>query len=308
MRSWALPSSAPLPPATPRPARARSGAGSWWGPGRALARADHGLVPLDARSIRCEGFARRRCCDRSRSPRTASPVRSVTPPLDARRSSTRRPRTRSSCARTRRSAGEGRRADAAPQNENATCTSSCTTSTRRASRGLHRGRRARARRARRAFDQSDHDRRRHERRRCAGGRRRHERRVSSAVTKVFSHTSRVTLITDPTSAVRAVDAKHPRPSGILEHGSGAGSLVLDRIGEGQEGRRSATRSSRPARRSTASCPRSSRAASRSARVTSVGQNDTDLFKRSRCSRSSTLVARVGARAGAEARRRPRRSA
>jgi rod shape-determining protein MreC len=51
------------------------------------------------------------------------------------------------------------------------------------------------------------------------------------VTKVFGTESRVTLITDPESAVTSVDAKNPAAVGILDHGTGSSSLVLDEIGK-----------------------------------------------------------------------------
>ena len=51
------------------------------------------------------------------------------------------------------------------------------------------------------------------------------------VSKVLGSESRVTLITDPTSAVRAVDAQNLSAVGILEHGSGPSSLVLDNVGK-----------------------------------------------------------------------------
>ena len=43
--------------------------------------------------------------------------------------------------------------------------------------------------------------------------------------------SRVMLISDPSSAVRAVDAAQPAAVGMLEHGSAADSLVLNRVGK-----------------------------------------------------------------------------
>lgn len=51
------------------------------------------------------------------------------------------------------------------------------------------------------------------------------------VSKVLGSESRVTLITDPTSAVGAVDAQNPAAVGILEHGTGPTSLVLDNVGK-----------------------------------------------------------------------------
>ncbi len=51
------------------------------------------------------------------------------------------------------------------------------------------------------------------------------------VTKVYGDVARVMLITDPNSAVRAVDARHLATVGMLEHGSTADSLVLNRVGK-----------------------------------------------------------------------------
>ena len=51
------------------------------------------------------------------------------------------------------------------------------------------------------------------------------------VTKVLGNESQVMLITDQESSVRAVDAKSLPAVGILDHGSGATSLVLDGVGK-----------------------------------------------------------------------------
>ena len=51
------------------------------------------------------------------------------------------------------------------------------------------------------------------------------------VSKVLGNESRVTLITDPASAVRAVDAQNLAAVGILEHGTGPTALVLDNVGK-----------------------------------------------------------------------------
>jgi rod shape-determining protein MreC len=51
------------------------------------------------------------------------------------------------------------------------------------------------------------------------------------VSKVLGSESSVTLITDPTSAVRAVDAQNLSAVGILEHGTGPTSIVLDNVGK-----------------------------------------------------------------------------
>jgi rod shape-determining protein MreC len=49
------------------------------------------------------------------------------------------------------------------------------------------------------------------------------------VTKVFAHIARVTLITDEDSAVRATVLTQPNAVGILRHGSGTDTLILDRV-------------------------------------------------------------------------------
>ncbi len=51
------------------------------------------------------------------------------------------------------------------------------------------------------------------------------------VSKVLGSESRVTLITDPTSAVGSVDAQNLSAVGVLEHGTGPSSLVLDNVGK-----------------------------------------------------------------------------
>jgi rod shape-determining protein MreC len=51
------------------------------------------------------------------------------------------------------------------------------------------------------------------------------------ISKVLGSEARVTLITDPASAVRAVDAQNLSAVGILEHGTGPTSLVLDNVGK-----------------------------------------------------------------------------
>jgi rod shape-determining protein MreC len=49
------------------------------------------------------------------------------------------------------------------------------------------------------------------------------------VTKVSSSVSKVMLITDPESAVGAVDATHPASTGLLRHGTGTNSVSLARV-------------------------------------------------------------------------------
>jgi rod shape-determining protein MreC len=97
------------------------------------------------------------------------------------------------------------------------------------------------------------------------------------VTKVFNSITKVQLITDPDSAVRAVDAAHITTLGILEHGSGSGSLLLDRVTKDKQvevGDRIVTAGSPGADQLPSLYPRGISIGT----VTSVGQNDTDLFK------------------------------
>ncbi len=97
------------------------------------------------------------------------------------------------------------------------------------------------------------------------------------ISKVFSTESRVTLITDPTSAVRAVDESNLAAVGVLEHGSGVTSLILDRVGKDKEVAYGDTII-------TAGSPSGSKLASLFPRniqigtVSSVGQTDTDIYK------------------------------
>lgn len=51
------------------------------------------------------------------------------------------------------------------------------------------------------------------------------------ISRVFANEARVTLITAPLSAVRAVDGNSLAAVGILEHGNGGSSLLLDRVGK-----------------------------------------------------------------------------
>jgi len=97
------------------------------------------------------------------------------------------------------------------------------------------------------------------------------------VTKVFSNVARVQLLTDPDSAVRAVDEHNQAAVGILEHGSGSDSLVLDRVDK-------AKRVDVGDTIITAGSPGNGELPSLYPRnipigvVTSAGQNDTDIFK------------------------------
>jgi rod shape-determining protein MreC len=97
------------------------------------------------------------------------------------------------------------------------------------------------------------------------------------VTKVMPTEARVTLITDPTSAVRAVDAKNLAAVGILDHGSGATSLVLDRVGKDKNvafGDLVITAGSPSGSKLVSLFPRNIPVGF----VSSVGQSDTDIYK------------------------------
>jgi rod shape-determining protein MreC len=51
------------------------------------------------------------------------------------------------------------------------------------------------------------------------------------ISKVFATESRVTLITDSSSFVRALDEQNQAAVGMVDHGTGSSSLILDRIGK-----------------------------------------------------------------------------
>jgi rod shape-determining protein MreC len=96
------------------------------------------------------------------------------------------------------------------------------------------------------------------------------------VTKVFGALAVVTLITDDDSAVRATDLTSPGAVGILRRGSGD-SLILDRVTKAKNVNRGDViiTAGSPGRGQLPSLyPRNIPIGT----VTSVGQNDTDLFK------------------------------
>jgi rod shape-determining protein MreC len=96
------------------------------------------------------------------------------------------------------------------------------------------------------------------------------------VSKVYGTEALVTLITDPTSAVRAVDVQHQAAVGILDHGSGGTALVLDRVGKDKpvgEGDMIITAGS-----SAGPLPSLFPRNIPIGYVSSVGQTDTDIFK------------------------------
>ncbi len=98
------------------------------------------------------------------------------------------------------------------------------------------------------------------------------------ISKVFTNESRVMLITDPSSAVGAVDEKNLAAVGVLDHGVGASSLILDRVGKDKppvnEGDTIITAGSTTGDKLPSLFPRDIPIGS----VSSVGQSDTDVFK------------------------------
>jgi rod shape-determining protein MreC len=98
------------------------------------------------------------------------------------------------------------------------------------------------------------------------------------VTKVHGSVAQVTLVTDEASAVRAADLTNPSAGGILRHGSGAAdSLILDRVPKAKfiaRGDVIITAGSPGKGQLPSIYPRNIEIGL----VTSVGQNDTDLFK------------------------------
>jgi rod shape-determining protein MreC len=97
------------------------------------------------------------------------------------------------------------------------------------------------------------------------------------VTKVLAGQSKVLLLTDPNSAVRALDATHDAAIGILERGSSVNSLTLGRITKDKKveaGDLIVTAGSPGSGQLPSLYPQKILIGT----VTSVGQNDTDLFK------------------------------
>ena len=97
------------------------------------------------------------------------------------------------------------------------------------------------------------------------------------VSKVFATESRVTLITDPTSNVRAVDVKNPAAIGLLDHAAGSSALVLDRVGKDVPPV-NADDTIITAGSPTAGLPSLFPRGILIGFVSSVGQSDTDVFK------------------------------
>jgi rod shape-determining protein MreC len=99
------------------------------------------------------------------------------------------------------------------------------------------------------------------------------------VTKVSSRVSRVLLISDPESAVTAVDANpaHPGAIGLLEHGTAGNALALDRVTKDKQvevGDTIVTAGSSGTGELPSIFPRGILIGT----VASAGQNDIDLFK------------------------------
>jgi rod shape-determining protein MreC len=97
------------------------------------------------------------------------------------------------------------------------------------------------------------------------------------VTKVFAGVSKVMLITDPDSAVRAIDARDRAAIGILQHGSASSSLALTRVTKDKKvegGDTIVTAGSLGGGELPSLYPKNILIGT----VTSVGQNDVDLFK------------------------------
>jgi rod shape-determining protein MreC len=97
------------------------------------------------------------------------------------------------------------------------------------------------------------------------------------ISKVFGNEAQVTLITDPTSAVTATDATNLAAIGVLDHGTGSDSLILDRIGKDKAvnyGDMIITAGSQSGSKLPSIFPRGIPIGT----VTSVNQTDTDIFK------------------------------
>lgn len=98
------------------------------------------------------------------------------------------------------------------------------------------------------------------------------------VTRVGRDVSQVMLLTDESSAVSAADQAEPGATGIVKHGQGGGdSLILDRVDKSQKvsvGDAVITEGSPPGSLLPSLYPRGIPIGV----VTSVGQNDTDLYK------------------------------
>lgn len=97
------------------------------------------------------------------------------------------------------------------------------------------------------------------------------------VTKVGASVSQVMLLTDEASAVSAVDLRHPGATGLVKHGQGGlDTLILDRVDKAQtvaKGDPVITAGSPGGSLLPSIYPRGIKVGV----ITSVGQNDTDLY-------------------------------
>lgn len=104
-----------------------------------------------------------------------------------------------------------------------------------------------------------------------------EQGLVGTISKVFADESRVMLITSPDSGVRAVDETNLAAVGMLDHGAGTTSLVLDEIGKNQvvsSGDTIITAGSQTGSRLPSLFPRNIQIGT----VSSVSQSDTDIYK------------------------------
>ncbi len=99
--------------------------------------------------------------------------------------------------------------------------------------------------------------------------------LAGEVSLIASHEAQVTLLTDPSSAVSALDLK-TGAIGIVKHGQGAGSLILDRVTKDQNVREGDTIVT--AGTVSGSLPSLYPRGIQIGRVTSVGQSDIALYK------------------------------
>jgi rod shape-determining protein MreC len=99
------------------------------------------------------------------------------------------------------------------------------------------------------------------------------------VTRVFANVSRVMLISDAASAVRAVDANNLKAVGMLERGSGSNSLVLNRVGKDKKVERGDRIITAGSPGGSAALPSIYPRNIPIGVVTSADQSDTDIFKR-----------------------------
>ena len=265
----------------------------------ALTRADHVSFRSSALDP-VEGTAASSCV-RSRSPPTASPARSVTPPAGARARSTRSRENRSCAGRSRACASRSTSTSAA-RNENVELQQAAElrpgppTFPRdfdRSAPACSRppGTATRASRSPPAAATRHHDVLKDVVITTDG--------LVGTVSTVFGGESRVTLITDPSSAVGRTDQTIRPPSACSSTARARRRARPRPRDEGQAASAPATRSSPPARPRGRSSRRSSRAASRSARRRASDQTTPTSSRDPGAAVRRLLVAPVGDRAGAE---------